>query len=133
MNLRQTWLVVCAGALLGGCANECEDPGTEQSSAADTLQSGASWRESYLALGQETYERSCASCHDQGVDGAPAIGDRDAWSDRSPLWSAVLLEHAKTGYLEMPARGGHPELTERAVEAAGEFMLGETFPELPAD
>jgi cytochrome c5 len=33
----------------------------------------------------------------------------------------------------MPARGGQTDLSDRAVEAAGEFMLNETFPELPRD
>ena len=91
------------------------------------------WGERYLLLGQETYEHACASCHDEGTDGAPVTGNRDDWSDRSPLWSAVLLEHAKHGYLDMPAKGGHAGLTDRSVEAAGEYMLSVTFPELLRD
>lgn len=91
------------------------------------------WRERYLAIGKETYDWACAACHDEGGDGVPRKGDRDSWSERSPLWSAVLLEHAKQGYLEMPAKGGHPYLSDRAVQAAGEYMLNATFPELPID
>lgn len=91
------------------------------------------WRERYLALGEDVYGWACAACHDTGERDAPRIGDRDSWSTRSPLWSAVLLEHAKQGYLEMPAKGGHPYLSDRAVQAAGEYMLGKTFPELPRD
>lgn len=91
------------------------------------------WRDRYLAIGKETYEWACAACHDEGGDSAPRRGERDSWSDRSPLWSAVLLEHAKQGYLEMPAKGGHPYLSDRAVQAAGEYMLSETFPERPID
>jgi cytochrome c5 len=45
----------------------------------------------------------------------------------------VLLEHAREGWLDMPAKGGHPYLSDRAVQAAGEYMLCETFPELPRD
>jgi cytochrome c5 len=129
----QTCLVIVASAFLSACASECEDPAAEEGSAECADRSSPSWRESYLALGEETYTRACASCHDEGIDGAPAIGDREAWSDRSPLWSAILLEHAKSGYLDMPPKGGHPELTEHAVEAAGEYMLGQTFPELLKD
>jgi len=92
-----------------------------------------SWRTRYLELGRETYEWACASCHDEGDDDAPIKGDRDSWADRSPLWSAVLLEHAKNGYLDMPSKGGEEQLSDRAVEAAGEYMLYETFPELPRD
>lgn len=92
-----------------------------------------SWRERYLEVGKETYAWACAACHESGEHGAPKKGDRDAWAGRSTLWSAVLLEHAKQGYLEMPAKGGHPYLGDRAVQAAGEYMLSETFPEKPVD
>jgi cytochrome c5 len=91
------------------------------------------WRERYLALGKDVFNWACASCHASDAVNAPQLGDRDNWSDRSPLWSAVLLEHAREGYLEMPAKGGHPYLSDRAVQAAGEYMLGVTFPEKPAD
>ncbi len=91
------------------------------------------WRERYLALGKDVFNWACASCHASDEGNAPQLGDRDNWSDRSPLWSAVLLEHAREGYLEMPAKGGHPYLSDRAVQAAGEYMLGVTFPEKPAD
>lgn len=92
-----------------------------------------SWRDRYLEIGRIHYEWACAACHDEGLNGAPRKGDRAAWSERSPLWTAVLLEHAKSGYLQMPAKGGHPYLSDQAVAAAGEFMLTETFPELPRD
>ena len=91
------------------------------------------WRERYLALGEDVFNWACASCHASGDNNAPQLGDRSNWSDRSPLWSAVLLEHAREGYLEMPAKGGHPYLSDRAVQAAGEYMLGVTFPEKPVD
>jgi cytochrome c5 len=101
----------------------------------ESVQKGAVdlWRERRLAYGKEIYQQACASCHDEGVDGAPAIGDRYAWSQRSPLWSTVLFEHAKDGYLEMPAKGDRPELTEQAVDAASEYLLSVTFPEMPLD
>ena len=64
---------------------------------------------------------------------APITGNRDQWEERSDMWQAVLFNHAKMGYLEMPGKGGQPELTDEAVEAATEYMLGLTFPELPKD
>lgn len=129
----QKWLLVAGYALVSACAVDRDVAPPVEAGSAKEQRSLSSWPEGYLTLGKETYERSCASCHDEGVHGAPAIGDRDAWAGRSPLWSAVLLEHAKSGYLDMPAKGGDPELTDHAVEAAGEYMLSKTFPELPAD
>lgn len=122
-------LAMAAAALLTGAAAlpaaECQDVQDDSEIV--------SWRQRYLEIGELHYEWACAACHAEGKDGAPAIGDRDAWSNRSPLWSGVLLEHAKKGYLEMPAKGGHPYLSDRAIEAAGEYMLSKTFPELPRD
>ena len=89
------------------------------------------WHEGTLFSGQEIYQRVCASCHEGGDDNVPVTGDRDAWTKRSLLWSAVLLVHAREGYLDMPAKGGQLELTDGDVEAAGEYMLCRTFPELP--
>ena len=116
----------------------CTLPGYVSAASADEKQAGhdsttMSWRERYLQLGQDTYQGNCARCHDEGNDGAPAIGDRDAWSSRSPLWSAVLIVHAQNGYLGMPAKGGCAELSEHQVAAAGDYMLNVTFPELPRD
>lgn len=84
-------------------------------------------------LGNNTYAAACARCHDSGLDGAPVIGQPDTWSGRSAMWRAVLTEHAKNGYLEMPARGGEDALSDEAVAAATEYMLCETWPELPRD
>ncbi len=49
--------------------------------------------------------------------------------DRSESWVAVLEEHAKEGYLAMPARGGDPGLSDHEVSAAAEYMLTQTLPE----
>jgi cytochrome c5 len=119
------------------CFLSCAAYGGQQTTPAgnEAVQRAAadSWLERRLAIGREVYEQACASCHDDGVGGAPAIGDRDAWSERSPLWLAVLFEHSKAGYLDMPAKGAHLDLTDQAVDAASEYMLSVTFPEKPLD
>jgi len=86
-----------------------------------------------LLMGQSAYERVCAGCHQEGLDGAPAVGDRDAWAGRSSSWVGVLEEHAKDGYLAMPPRGGDPALSDQEVSAAAEYMLMLTHPDLPPD
>jgi cytochrome c5 len=82
-----------------------------------------------LLMGQRVYEDVCADCHEQGVDGAPAVGDRGAWAGRSCLWVAVLEEHAKDGYLKMPAKGGDSSLSDQEVSAAAQYMLTLTHPD----
>ncbi len=86
-----------------------------------------------MLASQCAYDRACAGCHDEGLNGAPAVGDREAWAARSSLWVAVLEEHAKQGYLDMPARGGDPALTDREVAAAVEYMLTLIHPDRATD
>jgi len=134
MNRHLYWVLMTAMAFLTACSADCNEAETAQAPQTGQGYQEDSWRARYLALGRETYETACASCHDEDKgDGAPIKGDSDSWSTRSPLWSAVLLEHAKSGYMDMPTKGGKLELSDRVVEAAGEFMLHETFPELPRD
>lgn len=113
----------------------CSLTGCDQLSSSEARldDNSPSWRERYLQLGQDTYQDTCAQCHDEGGEGAPVTGDQASWSNRSPLWSAILMVHAQDGHLGMPAKGGCAELTEREVTAAGEYMLSVTFPELPRD
>ena len=78
--------------------------------------------------GEQAYNEHCAGCHETGMLGAPREGEPLDWEERSSLWQAVLMEHAKTGYFDMPARGGKSELPEEVVNAATEYMLETTFP-----
>lgn len=89
--------------------------------------------ETAMLSGKQAYEKACARCHDDGLDNAPKIGDRDAWKDRSMLWQAVLFEHVKSGYLDMPAKGGSARLDDAAVARATEYLLTTTFPEVKKD
>jgi len=124
--------ILCTVALAGLVA--CS-PGSEDAAAPTPVADQKprdvkpTWREDRMALGEETYRAACASCHDSGEQDAPITGNRDQWEDRSDMWQAVLFKHAKSGYLEMPGKGGQPELTDEAVEAATEYMLGLTFPD----
>ena len=82
-------------------------------------------------IGKQTYDKYCAVCHEEGLDGAPRTGDRDAWDERSWLWEAVLFEHARSGYGNMPAKGGDATLDDATVTKAAEYLMTLTYPELP--
>ena len=127
------WILIAAVSGIIGCTTDSDEAVQTEVKPAYTDHQQTSWRERYLALGRETYEAACASCHDEGKDSSPTMGDRESWANRSPLWSAILIEHAKSGYLGMPSKGGQSELSDNAIQAAGEYMLSETFPELPID
>jgi len=83
--------------------------------------------------GEAAYLKYCAGCHEQGMFGAPREGEPKDWESRSALWQAVLMEHAKEGYFNMPARGGRTDLPDEVINAAAEYMLEMTFPDRPRD
>jgi cytochrome c5 len=111
----------------------CSDGGNGDGTAADG-EPILLWDSEGRARAKAVYERACASCHDKGAsESAPSIGVREDWDGRSRIWVAVLEEHAKHGYLEMPAKGGDATLNDEQVAAASEYMLSVTYPELPLD
>ena len=83
--------------------------------------------------GKAAYESLCADCHESGESGAPVTRDASDWDSRSSLWDAVLVVHADKGYLNMPARGGAEIATQYDVQAAAEYMLSITHPDMPRD
>lgn len=83
--------------------------------------------------GEAAYHEHCAGCHETGMLGAPVVGEQQDWQHRSDLWQAVVMTHAREGYFDMPARGGRPDLPDATIDAAVEYMLHVTYPELPTD
>ncbi|MCU0734290.1 MAG: c-type cytochrome [Methylotetracoccus sp.] len=78
-----------------------------------------------LQHGREVYRSSCAQCHDTGLEGAPALRDQKAWGQRSFQWFSVLQAHATKGFLNMPAKGQKPTLTDQDMADAVFYMMEE--------
>ncbi len=116
--MRHILLLIVIALVLGACAHRGDDVTADQTAAIN---------------GETAYLDHCAGCHETGMLGAPREGEPVDWQARSNLWQAVLMEHAKTGYFEMPARGGKMDLPDEIVEAAAEYMLEQTFPDRPED
>ena len=117
--MRLTVIPIVASMALAACTQS--DPVTSESSANEAVN------------GEAAYNEYCAECHETGLRGAPREGEPMDWEGRSKLWQAVLMEHAKTGYFEMPAKGGKSNLSDEIVDAAAEYMLETTFPNRPED
>ena len=119
-------IAICSLAVaLAACGS-----GADQPAPAEPTTTTATSKEAMSP--REAYQQACAGCHDQGINGAPKTGDPEAWADRSPVWEAVLIEHANMGFLGMPA-GGVDGLSEAEIASAAEYMLGLTHPEAPPD
>lgn len=117
--MRNNALLIATGLALAACAHGRSDAvNGDNDSSAD---------------GESAFLAHCAGCHETGMHGAPRIGVAGEWQDRSGLWQAVLMDHARSGYYDMPARGGKTDLPDDVVNAAAEYMLEQTFPNRPGD
>jgi cytochrome c5 len=54
--------------------------------------------------GEQVVKAQCAKCHEQGLKGAPKIGDRQAWAPRMKLGLDATVRSAIKGHGGMPAR-----------------------------
>ena len=73
--------------------------------------------------GKEVVESTCVNCHGTGKDGAPRIGDRQAWSKRSKQGLSSLTQNAIKGIRNMPAHGGNPGLSDLELRRAVAHMV----------
>ncbi|MCU0734189.1 MAG: c-type cytochrome [Methylotetracoccus sp.] len=99
--------------LLAGCAGT--QPGEGQAPVAQ--------RAPDYARGSRLYQLYCGACHDAGQHDAPTLDDIEAWDERAFRWDSVLRQHAAQGFLNMPAQGGQPELSEQNMNDVFFFML----------
>lgn len=76
--------------------------------------------------GPEVVEGVCAACHTKGEQGAPKIGDKQAWANRSSQGLTALTEHALKGIRNMPAHGGNTTLSDLEVERAITYMVNQS-------
>lgn len=73
--------------------------------------------------GKEVVDTICAACHATGENGAPMIGNQEAWRDRASRGLSSLTRHALEGIRKMPAHGGHPELSDLEIARAVAYMV----------
>jgi cytochrome c5 len=83
-----------------------------------------------VVLGRDIYMFSCASCHDEGVQGAPVMGDGQAWTGRSPQPGAVVAGHTRHGYVRIPVgpKATNSDLSRADMMVAVEYMLSVSKP-----
>ena len=68
--------------------------------------------------GEQVVKAQCVKCHGTGVNGAPKIGDKAAWTPRLKNGVDATVRSAIHGHGNMPARGGMADLTDPEVRAA---------------
>jgi len=103
-------------------------------------QSGGHWNEPVSRTnpatertGEQIVSARCSNCHLKGVNGAPKIGDKDAWIPRLQPGLDVVVRSAINGHGAMPPRGGMANLSDTEIRSAIVYMFsaGATPAKLP--
>jgi len=80
--------------------------------------------------GKEVYDSACFICHATGVAGAPKNGDVANWAPRISQGTELLYSHAVKGFMGeaglMPPKGGRMDFSDEDVNAAVDYMVGES-------
>ena len=78
--------------------------------------------------GQQIVQLQCAQCHEKGVDGAPKIGDTQAWIPRLKNGLEATVLSAANGHGAMPARGGLANISDAELRNAIVYMFRRAQP-----
>jgi len=96
-------------------------------------QSGGNWTEPAnkaaprkARSGEQLVKAKCGDCHVTGKDGAPKIGDRDAWVGRVSGGLDKVIASGIHGRGAMPPRGGMADITDAEMRAAVVYMFTES-------
>ena len=81
-----------------------------------------------LEQGRSIWIDNCKGCHAYGTAGAPIPMNPEEWSSRVTKSKQTLYNHAINGFFGeddtmMPERGGNPELSDRQVKLAVDYMV----------
>lgn len=76
--------------------------------------------------GKDVVDTVCSKCHATGAQGAPRIGDKQAWSKRASQSLSSLTDHALKGIRQMPSHGGSPDLTDFEIKRAITYMVNQS-------
>lgn len=124
LGVSRLWV---AGALLAGplALGACTDGGREVAEVVATPPAtGAADEKTRNSWGgAEIYDEVCDKCHKMGVDGAPELGDVEAWRPRVAKGSEVLFDHVLNGFNKMPARGRCGFCSDAQLRQAMDFMI----------
>jgi cytochrome c5 len=75
--------------------------------------------------GEAIYNEHCAACHNEGVKGAPKIGDKEAWKPLIGKNIDALIEHTVNG-TKHPKNGGCAQCTTNEIIAAIKYIVSQS-------
>lgn len=77
-----------------------------------------------LSRGKQVYFKACVLCHQDGIMGAPVIGDPANWYRRvQESGLEKLYQHAINGFNSMPVKGACVTCSDNDIIAASQYIL----------
>ena len=76
--------------------------------------------------GKQVVDEVCVKCHGTGEQGAPRIGDRNAWDGRAKRGLSGLTQSAIKGIRNMPPHAGRPDLSDLELKRAIAYMVNQS-------
>ena len=76
--------------------------------------------------GREVVQHTCRACHATGKDGAPKIGDKQAWGKLTSRGLSSLTQSALAGVRKMPAHGGSTDTSDLEISRAITYMINQS-------
>ncbi len=73
--------------------------------------------------GDDVYNKSCKTCHDAGMAGAPKLGAPDDWTARIDKGMDTLYTSAISGFQGMPPKGLCMDCSDDELKAAVDYMV----------
>jgi mono/diheme cytochrome c family protein len=84
------------------------------------------YTQSAVATRENTYKQVCAVCHQNGIAGAPKVGDKAKWAPLIKEGQVQLTAHGYVGVRGMPAKGGKADLSVADFAASLVFMVNQS-------
>lgn len=82
-----------------------------------------------LNRGEKLYKTVCVTCHQQGIVGAPKLGDKANWAPRIAQGIETLFTHSLYGFKGntgvMPPKGGQLQVPNEDIKAAVAYMISQ--------
>lgn len=78
---------------------------------------------SAVRTGESIYASNCQACHNNGIAGAPKMGDVAVWVDRLTKGIETVYANAINGIGAMPAKGTCMDCSDDEIIATIDYML----------
>ena len=75
--------------------------------------------------GADTYKLVCSSCHEVGIEGAPILDDKTAWTHRINQGTNSLYTSTLNGKCKVLVQANRKDLSDQTIKAAVDYIISQ--------